>query len=197
MIAILLLIVGGLLCFISIAGAVIFLVEPLYKNFMIVIKRKDDYTYYTRPEAAAILKKARKDYVAGSIGIFICGALLFLLGYYMRYGERGINSLLSNAEGEYNVIEDMTVQGNQAEGINAAQNFVDKDGTEYLYYFVIRGDSVSYRNHEINTDDWDKCLDSIDPENVILIIDGYASSKTYTTFKEYLYSKGYSVKEKE
>ncbi|MCR4897027.1 MAG: hypothetical protein K5891_09660 [Lachnospiraceae bacterium] len=196
MIAFLIMALGGLLALSGLIFLVLFAIEPLYRRFMIVIKRKDDYTYYLRPEGAAFLKKTRKEYLIGAAALLVAGSLLFLFGYYMRHGARGVGDLLRiQAEEEYSVGEE-PVTGNQAAGINAAGHYVDQAGNEYRYFFQVRGSEIYFREDRLNSfDEVQKCLADVSETNLIYLVDNYASAKTFKELRDYLHEHGYETGE--
>ena len=192
MIAVILIVTGALLVFLSIAGTVILLLEPLHRNFQIVIKRKDDYTHYLNPAARRMLKKAKKDYIAGLFGLFFCGVVILFTGLYMQFGPRGAK-LLFSSRFEGFTESDGSVQGDQAVGINTAGNYVAADGTEYVNYFVVRGSGIYYRDEPIGgTDSFGSFLEkNINRENTVYLVDGYASSAAFHGAMDLLDEAGY------
>ncbi len=195
MIAVVLIVIGTLLILLSIAGTIILLLEPLRRNFQIVINRKDDYTHYLTPAARRMLKKAKKDYIAGLFGLFFCGIVVLFVGLYMQFGERGARLFFSSRL-ENPADGNEVVQGSQAEGINAAGNYVASDGTEYVNYFVIRGNDIYYRDEPIGgTDSFASFLEkNINRENIVYIVDGYASAAAFHGVMDMLDEEGYKYK---
>ena len=192
MIAIILIAVGALLICLSVAGTIILLLEPLRRNFQIVINRRDDYTHYLTPAAQRMLRKAKKDYIAGLFGMFFCGAVVLFTGLYMQFGPRGARMLFSSrleSSGE----SENAIQGEQAVGINAAGNYVASDGTEYVYYFVVRGNEIYYRDEPIGgADSFSGFLEkNINRENMVYLVDGYASSAAFHGAMRSLDEAGY------
>ena len=198
MIAVILIVIGALLILFSVAGTILLLIEPLRRNFQIVINRKDDYTHYLNPAARRMLKKAKKDYIAGLFGLFFCGAVVLLTGLYMQFGTRGAEMFFSSRLESF-MESDEAVQGGQAEGINNAGNYVASDGTEYVYYFVVRGNEIYYRNEPIeNTEAISGFLEkNINGENTVYLVDGYASSATFHGIMDLLDEAGYKYKIKD
>ena len=49
MISILLMIIGGILIIVSIVLMLMFIFQPVYEAFQVVIKREDDYAHYISP----------------------------------------------------------------------------------------------------------------------------------------------------
>ena len=195
MIAVILIVIGALLIFLSVAGTIILLLEPLRRNFQIVINRRDDYTHYLNPAAQRMLRKARKDYIAGLFGMFFCGIVILLTGLYMQFGPRGARLLFSSHLESFKE-SDGSVQGDQAEGINAAGNYVSSDGTEYVYYFVVRGNEIYYRNEPVGgTDSFGSFLEkNIDRESTVYLVDGYASSAAFHGVMDKLDEAGYKYR---
>jgi len=198
MIAVILIIIGALLILAAVLGTIILLLEPLRRNFQIVINRKDDYTHYLNPAARRMLRRAKRDYITGLIGLFVCGTVLLFTGLYMQFGPRGARLLFSSRIEDL-AGDDMAVQGGQAEGVNAAGNYVSADGTEYVYYFVIRGNDIYYRNEEIGgTGSLEEFLETnIQKENTVYLVDGYASSAAYHSVMDLLDEHGYRYRTKE
>ncbi len=195
MVAFLLMGVGGLLLLISLFGLLAFLLEPLYRSFQIAIRQRDDYTHYLTPAAQALLKNARKDLIGGLLALFCFGAVIFFAGYYMQFGPRGLNKLWSTRVDEGSEIGEDPILGPQAEGINSAGNFVSGDGTEYVYYFVIRGTDIFYRNTPVGKiGDLEPYLAELQKENEIYIVDGFAAAKTYRDVIELLEENGFKCR---
>ncbi len=198
MIAWILIIIGAILILVSVIGAIILLLEPVHRNFQIVINRKDDYTHYLNPAARQMLQKAKKDYIAGLVGIFFLGLIPLMTGLYMQYGPRGLGMFFSSRLGDPGAEEAVT--GGQAEGINAAGNYVAEDGTEYVYYFVIRGSRVFYRD-ETEMKDTGSVIrlleEKIPKENTVYLVDGYASAAIFHEIMDCLEENGYQYKTKE
>ncbi len=195
MVAFLLMGVGGLLMLISIFGLLAFLLEPLYRSFQIAIRQRDDYTHYLSPSAQALLRNARKDLVGGLLALLLFGAGIFFAGFYMQFGPRGLDKLWSTQVEEGSEIGEDPILGPQAEGINSAGNFVAGDGTEYVYYFVIRGTDIFYRNTPVGKiSDLGPYLSELKKENEIYIVDGFAAAKTYRDVIELLEREGFKCR---
>ncbi len=196
MIAYILMGIGGLLIVVSILGFLALIFEPLYKNYQIVIKRKDDYAHYTAPSTMALLRKARKSYCIGIVLMFLLGTTIFFIGSYMEFGSRGIRLILSmdadNSDSSNEILEDVLYKR-----LNKKGNFIDDKGTEYKYYFVIVGNNIYYGDKlEGSYEEFEKSFPelNINKSSKVYLVDGYASSATYKEVINYLNKNSYTVK---
>ncbi|MCR4745177.1 MAG: hypothetical protein K5894_08095 [Lachnospiraceae bacterium] len=184
MLAILLMVVGGLMIFVSILGCLAILFQPLYEDYQVVIKRRDDYTHYLSPSGQAYLRSRIKRYWR-SLGIlFIAGTLIFFTGYYMKYGSRGFNNLLTFKD-ETNAEDSDGAQENLSKKLDENGDYISDSGVVY-YGIVVRGNEVIYRNEPIgDVDTFREYIENlqkqseIDENSKFQLLDEYASSAAY------------------
>ena len=155
MVSILLMVLGGLMILFSILGVLAILFQPLYEDYQVVIKRKDDYVQYNTPSGQAFLRSRIKRYWIGLAVLFLVGCALFFTGFYMKYGARGFGMLLTVEEENELTDSDSEL----AKGINENGDYVTAKGRTYPNYIVVRGTEVYYREQRIgNTEDFRKYL---------------------------------------
>ena len=93
MLSILLMILGGILIIISILGVVAIIFQPLYEDYQVVIKRKDDYAQYATPSGQAYLRSRIKRYWTGLGIMFAAGCIMFFYeiwcpGFWNAFNDR-------------------------------------------------------------------------------------------------------------
>ena len=130
-----LMIIGVICITISVIGALLYILEPLYRSFQIVIKRKDDYSHFNTPAGLEMLQRERRRYWAYMLVFFAVGMILFYSGYRLAFGDRGLNT----APGEY--VSEAT-------------------GEKYDILFVVHGKDVHYKGQALNLpEDVDEILE--------------------------------------
>ncbi|MBP5223704.1 MAG: hypothetical protein J6Z35_11200 [Lachnospiraceae bacterium] len=196
MIAILLMVLGALLALAGFLGLAALMIEPLYSMYMIIFKREDDYVYYETKPGKALLQRNKANLRGSCIFLLVVGVLCFGIGWFLKFGPRGTDSLFSaQVESGTNKGDDQT-QGLQRGKINADGNYVDGDGEEHAEYAVIEGTTVRYRNEFSGTaEEFEEYLRQKDIRQTVYLIDEYASSKTYRRVAELLAEYGISFEE--
>ncbi len=196
MIAILLMVLGALLALAGFLGLAALMIEPLYSMYMIIFKREDDYVYYETKPGKALLQRNKANLRSSCIFLLVVGVLCFGIGWFLKFGPRGTDSLFSaQVESGANKGDDQ-IQGLQRGKINADGNYVDGDGEEHAEYAVIEGTTVRYRNEFSGTaEEFEEYLRQKDIRQTVYLIDEYASSKTYRRVAELLAEYGISFEE--
>ncbi|MBR0147832.1 MAG: hypothetical protein IJM23_01405 [Lachnospiraceae bacterium] len=164
-----LMIIGGICITVSVIGALLYILEPLYRSFQIVIKRKDDYSHFNTPAGLEMLQRERRRYWAYMLVFFAVGMILFYSGYRLAYGDRGLNT----APGEY--VSEAT-------------------GEKYDILFVVHGKDVHYKGQALNLpEDVDEILEKEMSSGKIVkvyIQDDFAASSTYHELLKLINDKG-------
>lgn len=190
MIAIFLMIVGGGMIAVSIIGILAFIFQPLYEDFQVVIKRKDDYAHYATPSGRAYLSRRTGRYWKSVIFMLIIGCILFFTGFYMKFGERGFGMLLG-IEDKKTAAAYENINSEIASKINDNGDYVSENGITYIL-LTVKGREVFYRDRLVgNTDDFREFIKNIDIGTPIYLLDGYASSATYSEIRNILDESGF------
>ena len=191
MIPILMMIIGGLLIGVSIAGILAYIFQPVYEAFQVVIKREDDYAHYATPAGQAFLQTRVKKYLIGVAVMFLIGCILFFTGLYIGFGARGFNMLFSTQQSKENDDYD-AIDSELAEGGDSRGNYVADDGKIYSHYFVVRGTNIFYKDEFIgDSNAFRKYISDLNTENSFYIVDGYAASSTYKEVMNILSESGF------
>ncbi|WP_029322017.1 hypothetical protein [Butyrivibrio sp. AE3004] len=190
MIPIFLMIIGAIMILVSVFMCLMYLFEPLYKNYQIVIKRKDDYAHYTSPSNFALLQKARKGYWIQTGILFIIGCILFFTGAYLKYGEKGFGLLFST---ELEESEDSdSINQELAEGFDSSGNYISDDGLVYTDYVIVKGTDILFKDKSVcNLEEFETEVERLPEGNTIYVIDGYASAHTFHEVMRILSEKGF------
>ena len=198
MVATILMIVGGLLILLSVVGLFLFLIEPLIKNYRIVIKREDDYAHYTSPQNYAMLQNARKNYCIGLLVMFIAGFLMLYAGAFFKYSDRGFGLLFSTRpEGDGETIEDLP-DDNIADFINDEGKFEGSDGQEYSHWIIVSGTKIFYKEDYIgDIEAFRSFIADKKFARTIYIKDEYAAASTYHEVFDALEERGFEPKKDE
>ena len=196
MIAILLMVVGAILAIIGFLGLMALMIEPLYTMYMVIFKRKDDYVYYETKPGKALLQKNKNSLRGSCIFLLIVGILCFGLGWFLKFGPRGTDSLFSKqVESGTNVGDDEKDQTVRRE-VNAAGNYVDAKGEEHHNYIIVKGSIVTYRDEfEGSLEEFEKFVKGMDSNNQVYLVDDFAASYTYHGVQELLKYYGIGVEE--
>ncbi|MBR4174255.1 MAG: hypothetical protein IKR56_02840 [Lachnospiraceae bacterium] len=164
-----LMIIGVICITISVIGALLYILEPLYRSFQIVIKRKDDYSHFNTPAGLEMLQRERRRYWAYMLVFFAVGMILFYSGYRLAFGDRGLNT----APGEY--VSEAT-------------------GEKYDILFVVHGKDVHYKGQALNLpEDVDEILEKEMSSGKIIkvyIQDDFAVSSIYHELIKLVNDKG-------
>ena len=164
-----LMIIGGICIAVSVVGALMYILEPLYRSFQIVIRRKDDYSHYNTPAGLEMLQRERRRYWAYMLVFFAVGMILFYMGYRLAFGNRGLNT----APGEY--VSEAT-------------------GEKYDILFVVHGKEVRYKGQMLDLPgDVDEILEKEMSGGKIVkvyIQDDFAASATYHDLLKLVNDKG-------
>ncbi len=189
MIPIFMMIIGAIMILVSVFMCLMFLFEPLYKNYQIVIKRKDDYAHYTAPRTFALLQKARKGYWIHTGILFLVGCILFFSGVYLRYGERGFGILFAT---ELESEDTDPINGELAEGFDPSGNYVSDDGVVYTQYVIVKGTDILFKDEYVcDVEEFETEVDRLPEGNTIYVIDGYAAAHTFHEVMRILSEKGF------
>ena len=164
-----LMIIGVICITISVIGALLYILEPLYRSFQIVIKRKDDYSHFNTPAGLEMLQRERRRYWAYMLVFFAVGMILYYAGYRLAFGSRGLNT----APGEY--VSETT-------------------GEKYDILFVVHGKDVHYKGQALDLpEDVDRILEKEMSSGKIVkvyIQDDFAVSSTYHELIKLVNDKG-------
>ncbi len=192
MIPIIMMIVGGILILISIFGFLAYLFEPLIRTYRIVIKREDDYTHYTTPRNFAMLQTARKQYCIGLGVMLVSGIILFSIGSYLVFGERGFGFLFSTHASEQMSELDTAVSDEMADRLNESGDYVDDEGNVYTNYIVVKGKDVYFNEEKTGSvEDFRSYIQSFHDLGRIYVVDGYAASSVYHEVIDILDENGF------
>ncbi len=199
MIAILLMVVGGILAVLGFLGLTALMVEPLHTMYMVIFKREDDYVYYETKPGKALLQKNKKSLRNSCIFFLIVGILLFALGYFLKFSPRGLDSLFSKPVENGAQIGDADSQRGLNENINDAGNYVDEEGNEYYDYLIIRGTTIQYRDTKYQSvGEFEEALEVLRKQNGkrnFYIEDDFASALVYHQVEELIKAGGMEYKE--
>ncbi len=197
MIPILLMVIGGIMIVISIIGFLLFLFQPLFEEYQVVIKRKDDYAHYTSPIGQRYLQSRINRYLKHIGVLFVLGCILFFTGLYMRFGSRSLDILLPGAEQSFTT-GDEAIDSELAEGFDSRGNYVSGDGKVYPYYIIVKGNDIYFKDELLGgPENLSSCFEEMDKENTVYIIDGYAAANTYKEVKSILSENGYEYESDE
>ena len=194
MIPIILMVFGAGMALVGFLGLFALMVEPLYSMYMIIFKREDDYVYYETKHGKALLQKNIKSLRGSCLFLFIVGLLIFGLGWFLKYGPRGTDSLLSEqVESGASVGDDETDLKN-GRYINASGNYVDENGVEHQEYIIITGTDIKFKGSlkgtitefEGSYKEFEKIMKNVDNKEKIALGDIYASSKIYYMVEDFL-----------
>lgn len=196
MIAILLMVVGAILAILGFLGLMALMIEPLYTMYMVIFKRKDDYVYYETKPGKALLQKNKNSLRGSCIFLLIVGILCFGVGWFLKFGPRGTDSLFSEqVESGAQVGDDERDQMVRQE-INAAGNYVDAEGEEHYHYIIVKGTNIIYKQEfEGTLEEFTEFVKKMDSKNVIYLVDDFASSYTYHKVQELLKYYGIGMEE--
>lgn len=161
--------IGGFFLAVSVVGFLLYILEPFYRNYQIVIKRKDDYSHFNNPKGMKLLQSERQKYKQRVAFFFVVGLLLFGCGYRMKFGSRG----LGRESGEY----------------------VSETGEKYDVLFVVHGEDILYKGLKVeDLSEVDEILDDAMKNGGIKVYirDEYAASVTFHDLIDRVNKKGCS-----
>ncbi|MBO4291397.1 MAG: hypothetical protein J5898_05770 [Lachnospiraceae bacterium] len=196
MIAILLMVLGAVLALIGFLGLAALMIEPLYSMYMIIFKREDDYVYYETKPGKALLQRNKANLRGSCIFLLVVGVLCFGVGWFLKFGPRGTDSLFSaQVESGANKGDDQ-IQGLQNGKINADGNYVDGEGEEHREFVVVEGTTVRYRDEFSGTaEEFEDYLKQKDIRQTVYLIDKYAVSGTYHKVEALLEKYGLQIRQ--
>lgn len=194
MIPILLMAAGGLMAILGFLGLFALMVEPLYSMYMIIFKRKDDYVFYETKPGKALLQRNIKSLKGSCIFLLIVGILLFGIGWFLKFGPRGADSLLSDQVESGASVGDDEYDLMKSRLLNASGNYVDEDGTEYANYIIVRGKQVFFKGKlngkqdefEGAYEEFEKIMKDVGDRGKIILVDDYGSSYVFHKLEEFL-----------
>lgn len=197
MIPIIMMITGGILILISLAGLIQYVFEPFRRTYRIVIRREEDYAHYTSPRNFAMLQKARKTYLTGILVMFVTGFVLSYAGAYLQFGERGFGFLFSAKMPEGTDETDADVTGELENRIDESGNYIDGEGKNYSNYIVVKGHVVAFKEQEFNDmGEFRSFISNISDMGTVYIVDDYAASSTYREVTDVLDECGFDYEPK-
>ncbi|MBP5281019.1 MAG: hypothetical protein J6Z22_00810 [Lachnospiraceae bacterium] len=198
MVSIILMVVGGFLTIVGFVGLMALMFEPVHTMFMVIFRRKDDYVYYETRPGKALLQRNKKSLGGSCVFFMIVGILCFALGFFLRYGPRGLNSLFAPEVENGAQVGSSTVLGNKKAKINSDGNYVDSEGNEYFDYVIIRGSMITYRGEEPKTvEEFERFLEELrlqEGSREFFIDDDFAASVTYRQVEQLIKDKGMTYK---
>ena len=153
------------------------LIDPIKTAFGVVLKRKDDYVFYESDKGKELLRRKKKSVLTASIFFLIVGAILFGIGYFMKFSPHGYEEAGDVAEVSINEVDDMHVQGLDKDG-----KYHDKDGKIYSSYIEVTGLEIRHNGQLIG--DIDAFQNYVSENKIsrtmeIYVIDNYAASSAY------------------
>ena len=194
MIPIILMAFGAIMAVIGFLGLFALMVEPLYSMYMIIFKREDDYVFYETKQGKALLQKNIKSLRGSCLFLLIVGLLIFGLGWFLKFGPRGTDSLLSEQVESGASIGDDESDLKNGGYINASGNYVDENGKEHEEYIIITGTNIRFKGllggtiteFEGSYKEFEKIMKNVENKDKIALGDIYASSKIYHMVEEFL-----------
>ena len=182
MIAILLMVVGGILAIAGFLGLLALMIEPVHTMYMVIFKRKDDYVYYETKPGKALLQRNKKSLGGSCLFFLIVGILLFALGFFLKFSPRGLDSLFSKQVDSGTGVGDAESDKGIKEAVNAAGNYVDEAGEEYYDYLIIHRTSIQYRDQkQMTIEEFEGFLEGLRKQNgkrTFYLVDDFASAQT-------------------
>ena len=153
------------------------LIDPIKTAFGVVLKRKDDYVFYESDKGKELLRRKKKSVLTASIFFLIVGAILFGIGYFMKFSPRGYEEAGDIAEVSINEVDEMHVQGLDKDG-----KYHDKDGKTYSSYIEVTGLEIRHNGQLIG--DIEAFQNYVSENKIsrtmeIYVIDNYAASSAY------------------
>ena len=189
MIARLLMVFGGILAVAGFLGMGALILEPLYSTYNIIFKRKGDYVKYETEEGKNLLRRRKTALLGACLFLLVTGLLMFGGGWFLKYGPRGTDSLLSQAVESGTKIGDFEPEG-QKEFVDASGNYVDENGKLHTDYVVIHESTVIYKDEfEGSAEEFVQYLKKISAGK-LFIVDDYATSFAYHTVEKALEDAG-------
>lgn len=196
MIAILLMAIGAIMALIGFLGLSALMIEPLYTMYMVIFKRKDDYVYYETKPGKALLQKEKKSLRGSCLFLLFVGILCFGLGWFLKFGPRGTDSLFSKQVESGTAVGDEEHDHLAKQVINAAGNYVDAQGEEHYYYIIVKGDRISYRREfEGDLEAFGAFVEKMDSKNAVYLVDDFAVSSTFYAVRDLLVRYGIGLEE--
>ena len=191
--AVILMVVGGGMTLVGFFGLFALMIEPLYSMFMIIFKREDDYVYYETKPGKELLQRNIKSLRGSCLFLLIMGIICFGVGWFIRFGPRGTDSLLSKQveSGAFTGEDDVNRLDRQV--VNAEGNYVDAEGNEHSRYLIIRGTNITYKKEfDGSLEEFMGFVESMDSKHEIFLVDDFASAHTYHKVEELLSSYGFN-----
>ena len=194
MIAILLMVVGGILAIAGFLGLLALMIEPVHTMYMVIFKRKDDYVYYETKPGKALLQRNKKSLGGSCLFFLIVGILLFALGFFLKFSPRGLDSLFSKQVDSGTGVGDAESDKGIKEAVNAAGNYVDEAGEEYYDYLIIHGTTVQYRDQkQMTIEEFEGFLEGLRKQNGkrnFYLVDDFASAQTFHRVEQLIEAGG-------
>lgn len=187
MIAIILMVAGGILAVLGFAGLAALMFEPVHTMYEVIFKRKADLVYYETKPGKALLQRNKNSLRNSCIFFLVVGLLLFGLGFFLKFGPLGTDSLFSKQVESGMGQGDAYSQNRQTEVINAKGNYVDAQGGEHANFIIVEGTNVKYRDEfSGSVEAFEGFVKQLDGKQTIYLVDEFASAKTYHRVEELL-----------
>ena len=198
MISILLMVLGGILAVVGFFGLMALMIEPVHTMYMVIFRRKDDYVYYETKPGKALLKRNKKSLAVSCIFFLIVGIASFCLGFFLRFGPRGLNSLFAPQVESGAQVGSSEMPGNKKKSVNTDGNYVDSEGNEHYDYVIIRKDMITYRDEKPRTiKEFEAYLEELriqDGEREFFLVDDFALANVYHQVEEIIERSGMKYK---
>ena len=192
MIAVILMVIGGIMAVSGFLGLFALMVEPLYTMYMVIFKREDDYVYYETKPGKALLQRNKNALRNSCIFLLVVGIICFGIGWFLRFGPRGTDSLFSEqVESGTNVGDE---EGKQLDKqvVNAKGNYVDAMGEEHMYYVIVKGTGIKFRKEfEGSLEEFTEYIEKMDSKKEIYLVDDFAAAYTYHKVQALLEQYGF------
>lgn len=192
MIAVILMVIGGIMAVSGFLGLFALMVEPLYTMYMVIFKREDDYVYYETKPGKALLQRNKNALRNSCIFLLVVGIICFGIGWFLRFGPRGTDSLFSEQVESGTNIGDEEGKQLDKQVVNAKGNYVDAMGEEHMYYVIVKGTGIKFRKEfEGSLEEFTEYIEKMDSKKEIYLVDDFAAAYTYHKVQALLEQYGF------
>lgn len=192
MIAVILMVIGGIMAVSGFLGLFALMVEPLYTMYMVIFKREDDYVYYETKPGKALLQRNKNALRNSCIFLLVVGIICFGIGWFLRFGPRGTDSLFSEQVESGTNIGDEEGKQLDKQVVNAKGNYVDAMGEEHMYYVIVKGTGIKFREEfEGSLEEFTEYIEKMDSKKEIYLVDDFAAAYTYHKVQALLEQYGF------